>query len=139
MWIVAAAGVCGVIAFVGMIVSVSAYVHAPGIQSIPIIGVDRIPNISESATGSASKGQFLFAPELFLVILTLVVSYYALTRERFLVRGDRMQAAWAQFFPSMARINVRALIIAVCWLLCLVCGFNLWTLIDRASYVLSLT
>ena len=52
--------------------------------------------------GSASKAQFLFAPELFLMILALVVGYYALTREKFFERGDRLQAAWAQFFPYMS-------------------------------------
>jgi hypothetical protein len=132
VWILAAASVCGVTAFTGVIVSGYAYVHTPDIQSVPIIGVNRM-------VGSASKAQFLFAPELFLMILALVVGYYALTRERVFERGDRLQAAWAQFFPSMSRINVRLLIIVVCWLLCLVSGFNLWSLVDRASYVLSLT
>lgn len=132
IWIVVAASVCGVIAFVGLIVSGYAYVHTPDIQSVPIIGGNRM-------AGSASKAHFLFAPELFLMILSLVVGYYALTRERFFERGDRLQAAWARFFPSMTRINVRLLIIAVCWLLCLISGFNLWSLVDRASYVLSLT
>jgi hypothetical protein len=131
-WIVAAASVCGIIAFIGVIVSGYAYVHTPDIQSIPIIGANRM-------TGSASKAQFLFGPELFLVIFALVMGYYALTRERFLERGDRLKTAWAQYFPAMDRINVRLLIIVVCGLWCLVSGFHLWSLVGRASYVLSLT
>jgi hypothetical protein len=139
MWMMGAAIACGMIAFAGLIASGYAYVHTPDIQSVPIIGFNRMVEIAgQRVPGSASKAQFLFGPELFLVILALVVGYYALTRERFFERGDRLQAAWANFFPPMGRINIRLLITAVCWLLCVVSGFNLWSLVSRASYVLSL-
>jgi hypothetical protein len=94
MWIAAAAVVCGVIAFAGLIISGYACLHTPDIHRVPTIGVNRMAEISEQrVTGSPSKAQFLFGPELFLIIFAVVVSYYALSRKKFLERGARRMAS----------------------------------------------
>jgi hypothetical protein len=124
-----AAIVSGICAFIGLLIFWHTYSHTPTVQDIPIY------RPREQLLQSESKAWHILQPEIILIFFFLWMSYYALTWQGFLLKGIKIQEKYVQRFPTMGRLNMPLLFIAISFLICAFSAFHLWDLINRSNDV----
>jgi len=75
----------------------------------------------------------MLQPEVILIFFFLWMSYHALTWERFVLRGAKIQEQYVRRFPTMSRLNMPLLFMAISFLICAFSAYHLWDLISRSN------
>jgi hypothetical protein len=124
-----AAIVSGVCALIGLLIFSHTYSNTPTVQEIPIY-LSR-----HSLPQPESKASHILQPEITLIFFFLWMSYYAVTWKRFMLKGSKIHEKYVQRFPSMSRLNVQFLVIAISLFISAFSVFHLWDLINRSNDV----
>jgi hypothetical protein len=124
-----AAIVSGICALTGLLVFWHTYSNTPTVQELPIY----LPR--GQLLQSEGKAWHMLQPEIILIFFFLWMSYHALTWKRFVLRGIKIQEQYAGRFPTMSRLNMPLLFIAISSLICAFSAFHLWDLISRSNDV----
>jgi hypothetical protein len=122
-----AAIVSGICALIGLLVFWYTYSNTPTVQEIRIY----LPR--GQLLQSESKAWHMLQPEVILIFFFLWMSYYALIWRRFVLKGTKIQEQYVERFPTMSRLNMPLLFIAISSLICAFSAFHLWDLISRSN------
>jgi hypothetical protein len=126
-----AAVFCGISASIGWIVFLQTYFNTPTVKEVPIY-------VGTHFLRWESKEWYLLSPELLLTVFFLWTAYYALTWKRFVLKGVKIQESFVRRFPTLGRLNMSILLVAICYLICGFSAFHLWDLINRSKEISSL-
>jgi hypothetical protein len=97
-----AAIICGIMAAVGIAAAIYADINTPEIHDVQIYNENHVLR-------TESKGLYLFAPIVFLVLLFVILAYYALRWSRFARRSEAIEKFYKARFEILKVINLSVL------------------------------